>query len=815
MPPAARRRPAIAAATDAHSWATLLGLAIVGGLGALDVHWGSDKIISATVVIAPFITALAGSTRQTAVVAVAALVVCTVSGSWNHNYGTDDYVVRVLVVAAGGVFALVGARTRERLAIDRVRFRMLAGVAAITEAGASVAETVQQLNELLVPAIADAAVLDVVRGGLPQRLAVMVDGPRRAELESALREGTPTAEEHDPEPGWLRSHGVRSSIVVPLRARARRIGTMTLLLTRGSRPRYGADDVEFAKVLSGRVALALDNAGLFAELETLEAQQAAALGSLAEAVTIQDRHGTLVYANDTAARMLGFPSADTLLATPTDRVVDAFDAFHEDGSPLDIERLPGRRALAGEEPEPVLIRAIHRLTGEERWRLTKATAVRDGDGRPRLAVNIIEDVTDARRAELRDRFLAEAGAVLASSLDYEETLNRVAQLAVPALADWCGVSMPDDRGYLRSVAVAHVDPAKVAFAREYNERYPTRMDSPTGAPQVMRDMRSQVVNEIPDELLEQSIPDAEQLAAVRAIGMRSGLVVPMVSAGTAIGAITLVNAESRRTFSQADLELAEELGRRAGAVVESARLYTERSQIAATLQSSLLPAELPAIPGYALASLYRPAGAENWVGGDFFDAVETARGWMITVGDVAGHGAEAAALTARARYTMRTGARLLGDPVAAIAELNQALGGGERLSVCTVVAVLLEERAEAPRASVVCAGHPLPLLVRGGTVSPVGRWGVMVGAWEDAAWEAAPVGLEAGDMLVIYTDGVTDARGAEGRFGEARLRAAVAPAADPRDAVARIGAALDAFETGSQADDTAVLAVMRTGHGTP
>ena len=814
MPPAARRRRAIDAAADAHPWTTLLGLAIVAGLGALDAHWGPDKVISATVVIAPFITALAGSTRQTALVALAALLTCALSGSWNDNFGTDDYFVRLLVVAAGGVFSLFGARTRERLAADRRRFEMLAGVAAITEAGASIAETVDQLDHLLVPAIADAAVLDVVRGGRPERLAVVVDGPRREELEAALWQGTPTAEEHDPEPG-LRSLGVRSSIVVPLLARARRIGTMTLLLTRGSRARYAADDVDFAKVLSGRVALALDNAGLFAELETLEAQQAAALGSLAEAVTIQDRRGVLVYANDAAARMLGFPSADALLATPTDELVDAFDAFHEDGSPLDMARLPGRRALAGEDPEPLLVRAIHRRTGEERWRLTKATAVRDGEGRPRLAVNVIEDVTESRRTELRDRFLAQAGAVLASSLDYEETLNRVAQLVVPALADWCGVSMPDDRGYLRSVAVAHVDPAKVAFAREYNERYPTRMDSPTGGAQVMRDMRSQLVNEIPDELLEQSIPDAEQLAAVRAIGMRSGLVVPMVAAGTAIGAITLVNAESRRTFSQADLELAEELGRRAGTAVESARLYTERSQIADTLQSSLLPAELPAIPGYALASLYRPAGAENWVGGDFFDAVETARGWMITVGDVAGHGAEAAALTARARYTMRTSARLLGDPVAAIAELNQALGADERMSVCTVVAVLLEERAEAVRASVVCAGHPQPLLVRGGTVTPVGRWGVMVGAWADAAWEAVPVDLEPGDMLVIYTDGVTDARGAGVRFGEPRLRAAVGPAADPSDAVARIGAALDAFEAGSRADDTAVLAIMRTGPGTP
>ena len=812
MIPAGRRsRAGVAAGLDARPWAILLGLAIVAGLAGLDAQWGPDKIIAATVVIAPFLTALVGTPLDTAIVGIAAVAACALSGSWNHNFGADDYIVRVLVVATGAVFAVVGARGRERLAADRQRFRQLAGVAAITETSASIGETVERLNELLVPALADVAVIDVLRDGLPERLAVAAHGPRRAELAAALRRADPGVPEEPAEPAWPDTIGVRSSIVVPLRARGQRIGALALAVTQESRRRYGADDREFAKVLSGRVALALDNAGLFAEVETLEAQQAAALGSLAEAVTVQDRRGRLVYANEAAARALGFASAAELLATPAREIVDAFDAFHEDGTSLDMERLPGRRALAGEHPEPLLVRAGHRRTGEERWRLTKASAVRDRDGRPRLAVNIIEDVTEARRGELRNRFLAEAGAVLASSLDYEETLARVAQLAVPALADWCGVSMPDERGFLRSVAVAHVDPAKVAFAREYNARYPTRVDDPAGAARVMREQRSQVVNEIPDELLEQAVPDPEQLTAVRAIGMRSVLIVPMVAAGKAIGTISLVNAESRRTFAEGDLALAEELGRRAGTAAESARLYTERSLIARTLQSSLLPAELPSIPGFAMASLYRPAGAENWVGGDFFDAVETGRGWVITVGDVAGHGAEAAALTAQARHTLRTGARLLGDPVAAIRELNQSLRTSERLSVCTVVAVLLEEGTPAARASVVCAGHPQPLLIRAGTITPVGRWGVMAGAWEDGDWEAVPVDVAPGDVLVLYTDGVTDARGQDGRFGDARLRAALAGATDASDAVARIEAALDAFETGSQADDTAVLAVMRTG----
>ena len=134
-----------------------------------------------------------------------------------------------------------------------------------------------------------------------------------------------------------------------------------------------------------------------------------------------------------------------------------------------MEDLPGRKALAGETPEPMLIRSIHRVTGEERWRVVKASAV---EGEPRLAVNVIEDVTDVKRAELGQRFLAEASAVLASGLDYEQTLIRVADLAVPRLADWCSVTLPAGE-WLRSVAVAHVDPAKREFAAEYHRRWPT------------------------------------------------------------------------------------------------------------------------------------------------------------------------------------------------------------------------------------------------------------------------------------------------------------------------------------------------------
>jgi serine phosphatase RsbU (regulator of sigma subunit) len=318
-----------------------------------------------------------------------------------------------------------------------------------------------------------------------------------------------------------------------------------------------------------------------------------------------------------------------------------------------------------------------------------------------------------------------------------------------------------------------------------------------------------VVNEIPDELLRQSIPDPERLEALRGLGMRAVMSVPMAAASGVLGVISFVSAESSRTFSPADVALAEELGRRAGAAVENARLYTERSQIANTLQASLLPDELPDIPGFRLASLYRPAGEQNFVGGDFYEAFEAGSGWMLVIGDVTGRGAQAASLTAQARHTLRTAAILLADPTAAIDHLNGALVGKSEVSVCTVAAVHLVDGDESTSATIVCAGHPQPYLVRAGQVQQIGGTGPVVGAWQSSRWNAQTVELLPGDVLVLYTDGVLDARGADARFGEERLAAALREAAGAQDAVARVLAALQGFERGAQADDTAVVALER------
>jgi PAS domain S-box-containing protein len=535
------------------------------------------------------------------------------------------------------------------------------------------------------------------------------------------------------------------------------------------------------------------------------------LSTLAEAVTVQHTGGALIYANEAAARMLGYDSAQELLATPLDQIVNAFDSTKEDGTPLRVEDLPGRRLLSGEpEPEPLVVRAVDKRSGRVDWRVTKASGVYGSDGELKLVVNVIEDITEVKRVEIDQRMLARAGELLASSLDYERTLQQVAELAVPELADWCAVSMPDGHGYIRSVAVAHVDPEKVAFARSIGEQYPARADGPTGAPQVLRDGRSQLVNDIPPEMLAAAAQDEQHLELLLGVGLQAALIVPMTAAGSVIGALSLISAESGRHFTDADVTLAEELARRAGTAVANARLYTERSDIARTLQTSLLPRSLPQMPGWKAATLYRAAGDENWVGGDFYDAIEIDGGWLALVGDVVGRGAPAAALTGLARHTLRTAATLLDDPLDAVRILNEALLQRSDMSLCSVVAMLLcDGDAGAATAKVVCAGHPLPLLVRDGEVRPIGRYAPMLGAYPIEEWPCTEVDLEPGDVVTMFTDGVFDAVGEDERFGEARLAQTLAGVVDADDAVARIDAALSAFAIAEQADDTAVLAVQR------
>jgi PAS domain S-box-containing protein len=552
-------------------------------------------------------------------------------------------------------------------------------------------------------------------------------------------------------------------------------------------------------------------------LALTERQLAAALGTLAEAVTVQSADGRLRFANRAALEMLGFATVEEFVAADPATLLARYRQYRPDGTPMPADELPGRRVLQGETAEAKLVRWVDVTAGELRWSLIKATPLLDDDGTLVGAVNVIEDVTEAADADVARRVLDESARTLASSLDYEQTLQHVARLAVPTLADWCGVDVVDGRGEIQQVAVAHLDPEQVRIAREFRRRYPVSVSDPGGVAAVIRDGTTNLVQDVTDEMLVAAARDEEHLELLRRLGLRSGLIVPLEVTGRVIGALTLVLSDQARRFTPGDVALAEELGRRAGAAVHNARLYTERGEIAHVLQASMLPRELPQLPGWRTALRHRAAGDANEVGGDLYDIQAVGDGrWLVLVGDVIGKGAGAAALTPRVRHTIATATALTGDPRDGMTLLDRTLGAEpepERF-LCTAASVVLEEGvAGAARARIVCAGHPAPLLVHAGKVRSVGGAGRMLGLPESEAGRAhEDVDLQPGDVLLLFTDGVTEAADGEHRFGLDRLYAALeaaGPGAGAQELVDAVRDALVAFADGGLQDDAVVLALER------
>jgi serine phosphatase RsbU (regulator of sigma subunit)/PAS domain-containing protein len=602
-----------------------------------------------------------------------------------------------------------------------------------------------------------------------------------------------------------------SGIAVPLVARGRTLGVFGFVRRPGRAP-YAEQDVRLAVELARRTATALDNARLFAELSATERQLEAVLGNLAEAVTVQAPDHALIYVNEAAARLLECESPEEVLATPMPAILERFVALDEDGRLFDFASLPGREALAGNTPEPVLMRSISKATGEDRWMLVKSTPVRDADGAVVMAVNIMEDVSDARRAEHHQRFLAAASKVLSSSLDIDATLERAAAAIVPELADWCCVDVPDDRGRLRRRAIA-ADPRRSELVDAVHEAFNLAGDDgPAGA---LRDGRPRLYADVDDALLRRWAPDDTALERLRAAGLRSAIVVPLMVGDRPIGAMTLGTDASARVLGPAELELAREVAVRAGVAVENARVHGARAHIAATLQRSLLPPRLPVVPGMTVAARFRAAGEASDVGGDFYDLFSVDRAWMVVIGDVTGKGPEAASITSLARYTMRTAAVYEDSPSGVLERLNAALVvDPDRRQICTVVAARIVPAPDGSAVvTVACGGHPAPFRLHGGRAEPVDACGPLLGAFEGGRWPETVVRLGPGESLVLYTDGVTDTRGAAARFGADRLAAVLAEATGlESDEIAnRVDAALVAFEEGPQRDDVALLVLQATG----
>ena len=302
-------------------------------------------------------------------------------------------------------------------------------------------------------------------------------------------------------------------------------------------------------------------------------------------VTVQDPSGRLVYANDAAARLVGFAAPSELLAAPPAELLARFNLLTFEGTPVSPDQLPGRAVLQGRIPEEMRLRFKVVGTTEERWAVVQAVPARDLAGEVIYAINFFRDVTEEIRDAHQRAFLLRAVDEMSSSLDYEKTLATVARLAVPVLADWCAIDLVD-RGTRKRLAVAHVDPAKLDFVAALEQRYPPDPHSRTGVPEILRTGKAELIPHIPRELLTAAAVDEEHLRLIDELQLGSYIGVPLKVRGQVIGALTIVMAESNRRYSQRDLELAQALADRSALAIDNARMFREleTARVVATAQ---------------------------------------------------------------------------------------------------------------------------------------------------------------------------------------------------------------------------------------
>ncbi|MFF7847290.1 PP2C family protein-serine/threonine phosphatase [Streptomyces sp. NPDC007910] len=415
-------------------------------------------------------------------------------------------------------------------------------------------------------------------------------------------------------------------------------------------------------------------------------------------------------------------------------------------------------------------------------------------------------------ARERLRILADAGALLGASLDRGATLDAVTDSVVPSLADGCLLYLADDTGHPVLAALAHRDPGRRRELRDLTETSPPHPHAKGGVGAVIRTGRHERGADVARALDPSPHVGEDGRTGRRPSSADSWLTVPVARSGTAIGAVVLVRtAPGRSPFTEEDVRLARELSRRAAPAIENAHHHAEQAEVARRLQESLLPRALPDVPGLELSARHRPGQKGTLVGGDFYDVFPSGpRDWTVTVGDVAGKGPQAAALTGLVRHTVRATGRDTTDPAALLDAVNTALldEPSPTRRFCTAACATLRANGSGMRLTLALGGHPHPLLRRNdGTVVPVGHPGTLLGVVNEPRLRTVHHDLEPGDLLLFYTDGVTEHRSDDVMLGEAGVHAVLArtPGASAQATVRLLEREIATHGPQAPTDDFAIL----------
>jgi PAS domain S-box-containing protein len=419
-----------------------------------------------------------------------------------------------------------------------------------------------------------------------------------------------------------------------------------------------------------------------------------------------------------------------------------------------------------------------------------------------------------RLSRERLQFLGEINDALSRSLNEPDLMRNVTATSVPGLGDWCAIFVLDEEGHpIPDVEIAHSDPAMVAHARELQQRFPYDPDAPTGIPAVIRSGESEFYPEIDEQVLLEAAATEEAREVVHSLGLASAIAVPLVKRGKVLGAMQFVNSKSSRSYTEADLALAQAVAARIASTLTNLRLTEHQRRIATTLQASLLPDSLPQIPGLEVAVRYWAAGEGTEVGGDFYDVFDLDDGWAVVIGDVCGSGPEAASLTGLVRHTIRALAWQNAPHDEVLRQVNNAVLRSGRATFCTALFATVTRTSGGFLLEMASGGHPLPILHRGdGRTETVGRPGTLLGAYPDPRSSTVSTKIAAGDTVVLYTDGITDVRPPHDLSTDALMEivARVSEAADSAtDVVRQLGHELSAILPIAKRNDDIAILVLR------
>jgi phosphoserine phosphatase RsbU/P len=435
----------------------------------------------------------------------------------------------------------------------------------------------------------------------------------------------------------------------------------------------------------------------------------------------------------------------------------------------------------------------------------------DADGRLVGVASMSLDLTARRRAETRLRVQYELARTLGEAGSLEDAMPKLLRPVCEALgwdigAVW-GIDM--ERLALRCIATWRSPESETSAFEELTAR--TTFRKGMGLPG--RVWAAGRPAWIPDVVHDPNFPRA---AVAADVGLHGGFAVPIRRGPDVLGVMEFFASDVIGEPDTELLEMMDAIGAQVGQFIE--RTETERAlrssreglaQLAHTLQQSLLPPHLPSIPGVDIAAHYEAAGEGFEVGGDFYDVFGTARNdWAIVLGDVCGKGPDAAALTALVRYTTRAAAIQTRRPRNVLNIVNEAVLRHDPEQFCTVTYVRVRSEGEGARLTISSAGHPPPLVLRAdGAVESVALPGRVLGPFHDLGAVDRIVTLGTGDALLVYTDGVTDARRGDDFFGEERLRETLRSCADATadDTVKAIEQRLHEFHGGRPRDDIAFV----------